>query len=76
MADKSQKYPENVPGAFYVDNTCIDCDACRQVAPNNFGRNDDDGYTFVCKQPADDAEKQQMMEAVQNCPVECIGIDG
>ena len=24
MADKKLKNPENVPGKYYVDNTCID----------------------------------------------------
>jgi len=36
MPDKSAKLPENVPGKFYVDNQCIDCDACRATAPDNF----------------------------------------
>ena len=43
MADKSQKVPENVPGRFYVDATCIDCDQCRTMAPKFFGRNADSG---------------------------------
>ena len=33
MSDKAAKYNDNVPGVFYVDNTCIDCDACRDAAP-------------------------------------------
>ena len=46
MADAANKYPENVPGKFYVDNQCIDCDLCRETAPDNFKRNEDGGYTF------------------------------
>lgn len=76
MADKTQKYPDNAPGQFYVDNTCIDCDACRQVAPDNFARNEDGGYSFVCKQPDNDDEKNLCIEAVGACPVEAIGMDG
>ena len=38
MADKSQKVVENVPGRFYVDVTCIDCDLCRNTAPLFFTR--------------------------------------
>ncbi len=76
MADKTQKYPENAEGAFYVDNTCIDCDACRQIAPDYFARNEDAGYTFVARQPASDEEKQQLKEAQEGCPVEAIGNDG
>ena len=33
MADRMDKVPENVPGRFYVDATCIDCDLCRETAP-------------------------------------------
>lgn len=76
MADKTQKYPDNAPGPFYVDNTCIDCDACRQIAPDNFERNEEAGYTFVCKQPENDKERELCQEALEGCPVEAIGNDG
>jgi hypothetical protein len=29
MADPRQSVPVNVPGDFFVDATCIDCDTCR-----------------------------------------------
>jgi ferredoxin len=76
MADKTQKYPENAPGAFYVDNTCIDCDACRQIAPDNFTRNEEAGYTYVSKQPENEQEAELCIEAMEGCPVESIGNDG
>ena len=41
MADAANKYPENVAGKYYVDNQCIDCDLCRETAPDNFKRNDE-----------------------------------
>jgi ferredoxin len=37
MANLKKRVPENVPGDFFVDSTCIDCDACRQIAPAVFG---------------------------------------
>ena len=37
MANPKKRVPENVPGDFFVDSTCIDCDACRQIAPTVFG---------------------------------------
>ena len=40
MADKTKKYPDNVPGKFYVDDQCIDCDLCRETAPDHFTRNE------------------------------------
>jgi ferredoxin len=76
MANRADKYPENLPGAFYVDDQCIDCDACRTVAPENFTRNDDGGYSFVRRQPESDDEQGQCREALEGCPVEAIGDDG
>ena len=32
MANLKKRVPENFPGDFFVDSTCIDCDACRQIA--------------------------------------------
>ncbi len=52
MAVKEDKYPDNAPGAYYVDDQCIDCDACRVSAPDHFMRNDDQGYSYVHNQPA------------------------
>ncbi len=34
-----------------MDNQCIDCDLCRETAPDNYKRNDDGGYSYVHKQP-------------------------
>ncbi len=76
MADLKKRLPQNVPGEFYVDDTCIDCDACRQIAPDNFTRNEEAGYTFVSKQPENEQEAEQCMEALEGCPVEAIGSDG
>ena len=76
MADKDCKLPENVPGKFYVDDQCIDCDLCRETAPENFTRNDDGGYSYVFKQPENDEEKALCEEAMEGCPVEAIGEDG
>ena len=76
MADKSQKWKVNVPGKYYVDEQCIDCDLCRETAPEFFGRNDDGSYSFVCKQPTTPAEIEACEDALSNCPVEAIGNDG
>ena len=75
MADIANKYSDNVPGKYYVDNQCIDCDLCRETAPNNFSRSDDGGYSFVYKQPTTE-EEGQCKEAKEGCPVEAIGDDG
>lgn len=76
MADKANKYPINAPGKYYVDNQCIDCDLCRETAPNNFKRNEEGGFSYVYKQPENEEEVKQCEEAIANCPVEAIGSDG
>lgn len=76
MPDRTAKHDGNVPGRFYVDQECIDCDLCREVAPENFERNEDGGYSYVYKQPESDDEAEQCREALENCPVEAIGEDG
>jgi ferredoxin len=76
MADIANRYPDNVPGKFYVDNQCIDCDLCRETAPSNFTRNDDGGYSYVYKQPGSPEEEAQCKEAMEGCPVEAIGDNG
>ena len=76
MADKTEKWPENVKGKFYVDEQCIDCDLCRETAPDNFTRDEDGGYSYVFKQPQNDEEQALCAEALEGCPVEAIGSDG
>ncbi len=76
MAEKSNRYPDNAEGAWYTDSSCIDCDLCRQTAPNNFSRNDEGGYTRVTKQPGNPEEETLCSEAKEGCPVEAIGNDG
>ena len=76
MADKSKKWSDNVPGKFFVDDQCIDCDACRTEAPDSFTRNDEHGYSFVYKQPATPEELEKAIAAMEACPVEAIGNDG
>src|SRR3978361_19992 len=76
MADIANRYPENVTGKYYVDNQCIDCDLCRETAPDNFTRNDDGGYSYVYKQPGSGEEEARCKEAMEGCPVEAIGSNG
>ncbi len=76
MADQENKQPESVSGEFYVDDQCIDCDLCRETAPENFKRSDDGGYSYVYKQPENDEERALCEEAMEGCPVEAIGDDG
>ena len=76
MPDKADKVKENVCGSYYVDSSCIDCDVCRDTAPENFMRCDENNYSFVFKQPETDEERTLCEEAMSCCPVEAIGKDG
>ncbi len=76
MADRSRKVAENIAGRFYVDETCIDCDLCRETAPGNFVRQDQRKYSFVTRQPDGPAEVAACRAAMEECPVEAIGDDG
>ncbi len=44
MADLTKRVRENVSGDFFVDSTCIDCDACRQIAPAVFSQAAETSY--------------------------------
>lgn len=76
MADNTDKVEGNADGQFYVDSNCIDCDLCRQTAPDNFERNEDEGFSYVSKQPESEDEEQACRDAIEECPVEAIGDDG
>jgi ferredoxin len=76
MPDATDKVPENAPGRYYVDSTCIDCDACREMAPDNFLRSEEEGYSYVGKQPENEEEEEMCRDALEGCPVEAIGEDG
>jgi glyoxylase-like metal-dependent hydrolase (beta-lactamase superfamily II)/ferredoxin len=71
MAQLQRRLPDNVPGDFYVDSTCIDCDTCRQVAPATFSASDD--HSYVSRQPATEAERLRAAMALVACPTASIG---
>jgi ferredoxin len=76
MADRNERLAENIAGRFYVDSTCIDCDLCREKAPENFKRNDAKHRSFVIQQPTDADQEADCVAALEECPVEAIGRDG
>jgi glyoxylase-like metal-dependent hydrolase (beta-lactamase superfamily II)/ferredoxin len=74
MANPQKRVPENTPGDFFVDTTCIDCDACRQIAPAVFGEASE--TSFVKQQPSDAAQRRHAIRALLACPTGSIGCDG
>ena len=75
MADRNNKFEDNVEGQYYVDEECIDCNLCREIAPDNFKANEDGGYSYVYKQPEKQGEVDACLQAMDDCPVEAIGND-
>jgi glyoxylase-like metal-dependent hydrolase (beta-lactamase superfamily II)/ferredoxin len=71
MASISKRLPENVAGDFYVDASCIDCDACRQIAPASFRDHGD--QSSVYHQPETDEEIKRALMALVACPTASIG---
>ena len=73
MAQVNQRLSENVPGDFFVDSTCIDCDACRQIAPAVF--RDHGGQSSVHHQPQNPGELHRALMALVACPTASIGTE-
>jgi ferredoxin len=76
MANPATKHPLNAPGPYYIDDSCIDCDQCRELAPEIFGRDDETGLGYVIRQPATADEIADAEEACAMCAVESIGKEG
>jgi glyoxylase-like metal-dependent hydrolase (beta-lactamase superfamily II)/ferredoxin len=74
MANPGKRVPENVSGDFFVDQTCINCDACRQIAPLVFGEAAE--TSFVKAQPTSSADRRQALQALLACPTGSIGCMG
>lgn len=73
MADRNKRLDSNIPGDFYVDATCINCDTCRQLAPVSFeeiGR-----YSAVSHQPMSGPDIHRAYQALLACPVGAIGTE-
>lgn len=71
MANSAKRVAENVPGDFFVDSTCIDCDACRQIAPAIFAEARTTSY--VKWQPESAIDRRQAVRALLACPTGSIG---
>ncbi|MCU1279375.1 MAG: Metallo-beta-lactamase superfamily protein [bacterium] len=73
MARLAHRLADNAPGAFFVDDSCIDCDACRQIAPATFARSRQEGQSYVAAQPAAGDGETRALMALVACPTASIG---
>jgi glyoxylase-like metal-dependent hydrolase (beta-lactamase superfamily II)/ferredoxin len=71
MALVSNRLPENAPGEFFVDSSCIDCDACRQIAPGSFRAAGE--QSVVYHQPDTPEQVTKALMALIACPTASIG---
>ncbi|MAS96332.1 MAG: ferredoxin [Verrucomicrobiales bacterium] len=76
MATYQDRFPNNSPGAYYVDDQCIDCELCQERAPEVFHRDHEMAHSFVFRQPETDEEREACEDALDSCPVDAIGDDG
>ena len=76
MADNTHKLPENVPGPWYVDDTCTPCRVCLDEAPQLLKYNDDETKVYFFKQPTNAEEEDAAQRAKDVCPTASIGDDG
>ncbi|MDB4969660.1 MAG: fold metallo-hydrolase [Myxococcales bacterium] len=73
MARLHAALPVNAPGAFFVDDSCIDCDACRQLAPATFARSSRHAQSYVAAQPEGETATERALMALVACPTASIG---
>jgi glyoxylase-like metal-dependent hydrolase (beta-lactamase superfamily II)/ferredoxin len=71
MADPTRRLAANARGSLFVDDTCIDCATCRQLAPATFERRG--AHSAVTAQPDATDTVQAALRALVACPVGAIG---
>ena len=73
-----RRLPANVGGRFFTTEDCDGCAYCASIAPDNFDYQKETNTYFVSRQPRTKAEEDEMMEALEDCPVDAIrmGSDG
>jgi glyoxylase-like metal-dependent hydrolase (beta-lactamase superfamily II)/ferredoxin len=75
MARVQSRLTGNVPGEFFVDDACIDCETCRVVAPEVFVRSQALGLSVVGAQPRSDEGALRAKMALVACPTSAIGTE-
>jgi len=71
MASPRRRLATNVGGDFYVDDSCIDCGACRWIAPASFDYAA--GQSRVHSQATTEKEVKRAVMSLVACPTGSIG---
>jgi hypothetical protein len=75
--DKYERYPENAPGPFYVQNGC--CTACmapHAEAPSLMGFDEQHSHCYFRKQPQTNEETYRAIRAVWSSELDCLRYAG
>jgi glyoxylase-like metal-dependent hydrolase (beta-lactamase superfamily II)/ferredoxin len=73
VARRAEAHADNAPGAFFVDQSCIDCGTCYAFAPDTF--EDAGDHSRVVRQPEDGTALRRAAMALVACPTASIGTD-
>jgi glyoxylase-like metal-dependent hydrolase (beta-lactamase superfamily II)/ferredoxin len=73
MAQRSKSHPDNLPGPFFVDQSCIDCGTCYQFLPSVFQESVE--HSRVFRQPQGPLERHRALMALLACPTGSIGAE-
>jgi glyoxylase-like metal-dependent hydrolase (beta-lactamase superfamily II)/ferredoxin len=73
MARASARASENAPGDLFVDDSCLDCETCRILAPAVFVRSRRLGQSIVGHQPTEASDGLRARMAIVSCPTSSIG---
>jgi len=80
VTETGERYSINAKGKFYVNEECIHCGLCEELAPTVFSSVlDEDSvpmYAYVKKQPETEEELEQAQDAYEANPYNCICVDG
>lgn len=67
-------HEENVAGEYLVNDMCICCDMCFEIAPSVFRLSNDMAQSIVYRQPETESDRALAQESLDSCPV--IAIEG
>lgn len=63
--------PKNVPGRYATSADCARCELCYACLPEVF-QIDEDGKSYLKRQPKTQKELDLIQEAIENCPISGI----
>jgi ferredoxin len=70
------KKKTGVFGVYSVNDDCIGCAICSEIAKDNFRFNHEEGCSTVDKQPNTEKEASLCIEVKDICPVDAIEVAG